>query len=191
MPVWTKFLEYPFDFPNGVNYVVGQSRWTTDWNFIQPVVVDAAGNYNPSTSTITFNLASAPSGNASLYLALASDFQGPLIVQVNGNNIAGSAGYFRITAARETKAMPPYVREFTERFPTTASTSPPICCMRVKTASLSTCAKAATSPTSPMYDYLRLELTGYVPPAPPSVTAYAGNGSQFNQLARTTWRDQL
>ena len=26
-----------------------------------------------------------------------------------------------------------------------------------------------------MVDYLRLELTGYVPPAPPSVTAYAGN----------------
>ena len=28
-----------------------------------------------------------------------------------------------------------------------------------------------------MYDYIRLELTGYVPPAPASVTAYAGNNS--------------
>mgnify|MGYP003338344350 CR=1 FL=1 len=27
-----------------------------------------------------------------------------------------------------------------------------------------------------MYDYVRLELPGYVPPTPPSVTAYPGNG---------------
>ena len=32
-PIWSKYLEYPFDFPNGPNYLVGQSRWTTDWNF--------------------------------------------------------------------------------------------------------------------------------------------------------------
>src|SRR5215469_1696805 len=95
-PIWTKFLEYPFDFPSGPNYTVGQSRWTTDWNFIQPVVTDFGGNYNGSTSTITFNLAQVPTNGAQacLYLALASDYQGPLIVQVNGNNIAGSTGYF-------------------------------------------------------------------------------------------------
>jgi len=29
----------------GLNYVVGQSRWTTDWNFCQPVVTDSQGNY--------------------------------------------------------------------------------------------------------------------------------------------------
>ena len=30
-----------------------------------------------------------------------------------------------------------------------------------------------------MYDYLRLELTGYVPPPPAGVTAYAGNNSML------------
>src|ERR1017187_1614995 len=49
MPVWSKFLEYSFDFPNGPNYIVGQSRWSTDWNFIQPNVVDSQGNMNGST----------------------------------------------------------------------------------------------------------------------------------------------
>src|ERR1035438_975815 len=82
-PVWSKWLEYPFDFPSGPNYVVGQSRWTTDWNFCQPVVTDSAGNYNGSTSTITFNLASAPGATASPYLAIASSYQGPLNIQVN------------------------------------------------------------------------------------------------------------
>ena len=78
-PIWSKFLEYPFDFPSGPNYVVGKSRWSTDWNFVQPIVTDNQGNYNPSTSTITFNLASAPSNisTASLYLAVASDYSGP------------------------------------------------------------------------------------------------------------------
>ena len=71
-PIWTKFLDYPFDFPNGVNYVVGQSRWGTDWNFIQPEVINQAGNFGASSSTISFNLATAPASGAtaSLYLAL-------------------------------------------------------------------------------------------------------------------------
>ena len=42
-PIWSKFLEYPFDFPSGPNYVVGQSRWTTDWNFCQPMVATGSG----------------------------------------------------------------------------------------------------------------------------------------------------
>jgi rhamnogalacturonan endolyase len=79
IPVWSKFLEYPFDFPNGPNYAVGQSRWSTDWNFIQPNVVDSQGNMNGSTSTITFNLAQAPTNGAmvSLYIGLCSDDAGP------------------------------------------------------------------------------------------------------------------
>ena len=90
VPVWTKHLEYPFDFPSGVNYTVGASRWTTDWNYVQPVVNNFAGGFSGSTSTINFNLPAAPSGSGSLYLALASDFQGPLIIKVNGTDIAGS-----------------------------------------------------------------------------------------------------
>src|SRR5208337_3952712 len=95
-PIWTKHLEYPFDFPNGPNYVVGQSRWTTDWNYVQPIVVDAAGNLDNSTSTITFNLPSAPASgaSASIYLALASDYEGAIVIQVNSNNIAGTGGYY-------------------------------------------------------------------------------------------------
>ena len=95
-PIWSKWLEYPFDFPNGLNYVVGQSRWSTDWNFIQPVVTDSPGNYNPSTSTITFNLATAPTNGAqaSLYLGLCSDYYAAIIVTVNGTNAASLSGLY-------------------------------------------------------------------------------------------------
>jgi rhamnogalacturonan endolyase len=88
--IWGKYLDYPVDYPNGPAYNVGTSRWATDWNYIQPVVTDSAGNFDASTSAITFNLASTPGSgaqNASLYLALASDYQGPIIVTVNNTNL--------------------------------------------------------------------------------------------------------
>jgi hypothetical protein len=75
-PIWGMFLEYPFDFPNGPNYVVGQSRWTTDWNYVQPCLVSSIWVYNDSSANITFNLASAPSGPASFYLGLVLGLPG-------------------------------------------------------------------------------------------------------------------
>jgi len=175
MPVWTKFLEYPFDFPSGPNYVVGQSRWTTDWNFVQPVVTDSAGNYNGSTSTITFNLASAPGATASLYVALSSDYQGPLIVQVNGNNIAGSSGYFPGYSS-SSDGSDTTIREgihgvFSDNRITFSGSllqvGPNTITINMR--------KGGYFANHAMYDYIRLEMTGYVPPAPTGVTAYAGN----------------
>jgi fibronectin type 3 domain-containing protein len=176
-PIWSKWLEYPFDFPNGPDYIVGQSRWTTDWNFCQPVVTDGAGNYNPSTSTITFNLASAPAGGsqASFYIALASDYQGPLIIQVNGNNIAGSTGYFPpySSSANESDAT---IREgihgiFTDN---RINFSGSLLQAGQNTITINM-RKGGYFANHAMYDYLRLELTGYTPPPPSTLTAYAGN----------------
>jgi rhamnogalacturonan endolyase len=179
LPVWSKWLEYPFDFPSGPNYAVGQSRWSTDWNFIQPTVFDAAGNMNGSTSTITFNLPAAPTNGAaaSLYLALASDYQGPLIIQVNGSDIAGSAGY-----------SPPYsgssagsdasVREgihgiFSDM---RANFAANLLQSGQNTITLNMRKGGGDAGKNhAMYDYLRLELTGYVPPPPGSAAVYPGN----------------
>jgi rhamnogalacturonan endolyase len=93
-PIWSKHLEYPFDFPSGPSYVVGLSRWTTDWNYVQPIITDSTGNFNASTSLITFNLPSAPTNgaSASFYIALSSSYQGPMIIKVNGSDIAGVNG---------------------------------------------------------------------------------------------------
>ena len=179
MPVWTKFLEYPFDFPNDPNYIVGQSRWTTDWNFTQPVVTDAAGNYNPSTSTITFNLAATPGATASLYLALASDYQGPLVVQVNGNNIAGGSGYFPAysSSADESDAS---IREGIHgTFSDDRITFAGSLLKKGQNTITINMRKGGYFANHAMYDYIRLELSGYVPPSPSSVVAYAGNGNNL------------
>ena len=176
MPVWTKFLEYPFDFPSEPHYVVGQSRWTTDWNFIQPVVTDAAGNYNASTSTIQFNLASAPGTTASLYLALASDFQGALVVQVNGNNIAGSGGYFPAYSGSSDESDASIREGIHGTYSDNRMTfSGSLLSVGLNTITINM-RKGGYFANHAMYDYVRLELTGYVPPTPPSMVAYAGNG---------------
>jgi autotransporter-associated beta strand protein len=187
-PIWSKWLEFPFDFPNGVNYVVGQSRWNTDWNFVQPVVVSSEGAYNNSSSTITFNLATAPTNGAtaSLYLALSSDYYSAIIVTINGNNLGNIGG---VTGSPNnsfptTGYYPGYSdSDATIREGNQAAASDE----RINFSAAQLHAGLNTINIGirqiggsyfadhAMYDYLRLELTGYVPPPPASVAAYAGN----------------
>ena len=185
MPVWTKFLEYPFDFPNGPNYTVGSSRWATDWNFVQPCVVDNNGIYNDSSSTINFNLASAPTGTASFYLALSSDYQGAIEVGVNGTQLAGSSGYnpAMSSSANESDAT---IREgihgiFSDN---RINFSASLLKLGPNTITIGLRQTGKVNGDGyfadhAMYDYVRLELTGYIPPPPGTVTAYAGNSQNL------------
>ena len=182
MPVWTKFLEYPFDFPSGPNYVVGQSRWTTDWNFVQPCVVDSTGFYNDSSSTINFNLAAVPNGTATFYLALASDYQAAIIVTVNGTFITSGSGYSPAYSGSSDESDAT-IREgihgtFSDHRINFAASLLHIGNNTITIAIRQTGKVNGNGyfADHAMYDYIRLELTGYIPPAPASVTAYAGNG---------------
>ncbi len=191
-PIWSKWLEYPFDFPNGVNYSVGQSRWSTDWNFIQPVVTDSQGNYNNSSSTITFNLATAPTNGAtaSLYLGLTSDYYTAIVVTVNGNNLGSvsgvngtpnnsipTTGYYVAYGASNSQIREGNNGAFTDErltFPAAQLHA------GVNTISIGIRQIGGSYfANHAMYDYVRLELTGFVPPPPASVTAYAGNNANL------------
>ena len=171
-PIWSKFLEYPFDFPSGPNYVLGQSRWTTDWNFVQPVVVGSNGSSSTSTSTITFNLASAPGATASLYVALSSDDSGPLLIQANGSTIANyTPAYHTSTDESDSTVREGIHGLFTDNRVTFSGSS-------LKQGQNTITIKmnqGGNLANHAMYDYVRLELSGYVPPPPATVTAYAGN----------------
>lgn len=190
-PVWTKYLEYQFDFPSGPNYVVGQSRWATDWNFIQPVVPDTYGNFNSSSSTITFNLASAPANGAqaSIYLGLSSDYYAAPKISVNGNNLGNVSvtgtpnnsistnGYYPGWSDSDTSIREGNNGAFSDEritFPASQLQA------GVNTINIDFRQIGVSTPPGYfadhlMYDYIRLELTGYVPPPPASVAAYAGN----------------
>ncbi len=187
MPIWSKFLEYPFDFPNGPDYVVGQSRWSTDWNFVQPCVVDSDGIYDDSSSTITFNLASAPANGAtaSFYMALCSDYQGAIEVSVNGTQISPANGYSPNysgsgnecdTTVREgiNADSSDYRINFSGSLLQAGQNTINIY-MRQTGKKLVDGIEDGYFADHAMYDYLRLELTGYVPPPPAGIAAYPGN----------------
>ena len=187
-PVWTKFMEFPFDFPNGLNYVVGQNRWNTDWNFIQSVYPDPSGNSIGSSSTVTFNLASVPTGaTASLLMGIASDDNSPIYVTVNGTllssgNAAGTpqtslptSGWFPNNDISDSNIREENHGGYSDERLTFAGS---LLHTGDNTISFSFRQAGGSGFTHHfMYDYIRLELTGYVPPAPTSVTAYAGNNS--------------
>ena len=161
---------------------MGQSRWTTDWNFVQPVVTDSAGNFDNSTSTITFNLAiGSGQRRAGIVLhRLVFGFSGALIIQVNGNSTSPvptgyyCPHYYRLTARRKRHHHPrgDHGVFSDERITFPAS----LLHAGQNTITISLRQVGGTYfADHAMYDYIRLELTGYVPPPPASVAAYAGN----------------
>ncbi len=188
-PVWTKFIEFPYDFPNGLNYVVGQSRWGTDWNFIQPPVFTFAGVDVASSSTITFNLPSVPASGvtAGLFLGIASDDNGPLLVTINGtllsSSVTGVSGS-PVTTLPTTGYFPGYsgsdtdIREENHAAYSDEILRFPASLLRAGTNTINIAIRMAGGASfynHAMYDYLRLELPGYVPPPPAGVTVWPGN----------------
>jgi rhamnogalacturonan endolyase len=188
-PIWTKFLEFPFDFPNGLTYVVGQSRWNTDWNFAQSVYPSFSGGDTVSSSTVTFNLATAPANGAaaSLLLGIASDDNTPIYVTVNGTllssgNASGTpqtslptSGWFPINDISDSNIREENHGGYSDERLTFAGS---LLHAGNNTINFSFRQAGGSGFTHHfMYDYVRLELTGYVPPAPTGVTAYAGNNA--------------
>jgi rhamnogalacturonan endolyase len=196
-PVWGGQMEYPMDFPNGMTYAVGPGRWTTDWNYVLPSLPDATGAYQPCTGTITFNLASPPAegSTASIYLGCAGDDGGHIVVSVNGTDLAAATGVvaapnaFNATGAVGKKDRSNGVGGFSPPYSDDSSIhcnnhgpfsderiSFPGSLLHTGQNMLTVTMTAKSLTAYLMVDYLRLELTGYVPPAPSGVTASAGNG---------------
>jgi fibronectin type 3 domain-containing protein/regulation of enolase protein 1 (concanavalin A-like superfamily) len=192
-PVWTKFLDFPFDFPNGLNYIVGQNRWNTDWNFVQSVYPDSSGNNTVSSSTVTFNLASAPAAGAtaSVLMGIASDDDSPIYVTVNGTLLSGGNATGTPNTSLPTSGWYPNndisdsnIREenhggYSDERLTFAGS---LLQAGNNTINFSFRQAGGSDFTHHfMYDYVRLELTGYVPPAPAGVSAYpASNAVQLS-----------
>ena len=91
---WAKFMDYTIDFPNDVNFTIGQSNIATDWNFVQ--------NYDNTIQAATpnwqvnFNLTTVPTvgSTAAIYTAFAAAYNSALIVKVNGTLITSSTGAY-------------------------------------------------------------------------------------------------
>lgn len=91
---WGLYMLYPKEFPNDINFTIGKSNWSKDWNYCQPTVIDE--NYNVirgTTWTINFDMLEPKSGKATLRLAICGSRRGEIInVYVNDKPI-GNTGH--------------------------------------------------------------------------------------------------
>ena len=87
---WGIYNQYPKDFPQDVNFVIGKSDFHKDWNMMQvPHATDASGNSKGTVTTwsVVFDLAKAEKGKATLRLAFAGTEAKSLAVGVNGKSV--------------------------------------------------------------------------------------------------------
>lgn len=93
------WLEYPYEFPNGVDFKVGVSDIKKDWNYFQPMFktpgtdeqLQMRGTTADRSLTewkIRFDSNGYTNGTGTLNIALASSVFGSLEVKLNGTRIA-------------------------------------------------------------------------------------------------------
>lgn len=68
---WGLWRKYPEEFPNDVDFVIGQSDERRDWNYVQPAVPTPDGGWRLPTWRVRFDLDDAPRGRAYLRVAVA------------------------------------------------------------------------------------------------------------------------
>ena len=83
---WGLYNEYPKDFPDDVNFVIGKSDYSKDWNYAQCPRPDRPQG---TTWTVTFDLPNDEHGKAILRLAVCGVGAKHLAVKVN-DRAAGS-----------------------------------------------------------------------------------------------------
>jgi rhamnogalacturonan endolyase len=121
---WGLYFNYAKEFPNDVNYIIGRSDWSKDWNYVQPPrlltqnlsivgedddaaeqmaqFVRASGREVQSTTwTIKFGLSQSPRGKATLRLTFCGTHAGCNVeVFVNDKSI-GDTGPLPSTSAMQ------------------------------------------------------------------------------------------
>ncbi|HSV26475.1 MAG TPA: polysaccharide lyase family protein [Sedimentisphaerales bacterium] len=92
---WGLWLEYPKDFPNDVNFIVGRSLEAKDWNYSQ-MTREVNGELVGTKWQIHFDIAEMPEkpdGQAVLRIAFAGARNANLFILLNGEEL-GSTGRF-------------------------------------------------------------------------------------------------
>jgi rhamnogalacturonan endolyase len=190
-PLWGTQMEFPFDFPNGLTYTLGVNRWSTDWNYILPSLPDTDGDYQPCKAQIVFNLATPPRDGAaaSLYIA-AAGYDGDqrstanqISISVNGKDLGTVSGAKGAPAElTPTGYFPAYSDDSSIHFGVHGPFSDerlyfPGNLLQAGQNTITIHVNGRGLSDYLMVDYLRLELSGYIPPAPYRVMAFAGNNT--------------
>ncbi|MFN3409952.1 MAG: polysaccharide lyase family protein [Limisphaerales bacterium] len=167
---WGRYFEYTRDFPKDVDFVIGQSDWRRDWNYVQPprieslkvpVVSEADEDtapatpawrspVQPSTWRIRFALTNAPTGTATLRLAFCGTHAGCNVsVRVNGETV-GETGPLPSTSAMQRDGTQAYWVERPISFDAAR--------LRAGTNVIELLSRATSWSQGVLYDCVRLEL---------------------------------
>lgn len=87
---WGLYNQYPKDFPNDVNYIVGKSDFHKDWNLMQvPRAKDNSGKGRGDETIwkVSFDLPKNPGGKATLRIAFAGTEAKSLSFKMNDKEI--------------------------------------------------------------------------------------------------------
>jgi rhamnogalacturonan endolyase len=143
---WGLYNEYPKDFPNDVNFVIGKSDYHKDWNYCQ---CPRADRPDGTTWSVLFDLPEAPQGNATLRLAFAATSARSLTVKMN-DQPADDVGGLIDTASIRRDGIRGYWYERDVTFDASL--------MKQGTNVLKLTIPPGNSMSGIEYDYLRLEL---------------------------------
>ena len=129
---WGLYFDYPKEFPEDVNFLVGESDWRRDWNYVQPprfvsrnvpvvgedeqqfedasaaLARTSGGEVQSTKWTIRFQMPGAAAGRATLRLAFCGTHQGCNVeVFVNGRSV-GETGTLPSTSAMQRDGIRAY-----------------------------------------------------------------------------------
>ncbi len=152
---WGLYNLYPQEFPNDVNFVIGKSDYSKDWNYAQPPRLGSDGKYTGTTWKITFGMDQIPAGKATLRLGICGTRGSIIDVGVNGH-LVGSTGLLPSSGVMHRDGIRGVEYYSDIPFDTSVLTT------GTNVMTLTTHARSWTDGV--LYDYLRLEI-GDGPPA--------------------------
>lgn len=171
---WGLYFDYPKEFPNDVNFVIGQSNWRRDWNYVQPPRIEnpavpavgeddeqredatallartGGGKVQSAQWTIRFQMPGETQGRATLRLAFCGTQQGCNVeVIVNGKSV-GETGPLPATSAMQRDGIRAYWIEKAIAFDAKL--------LKPGDNDIQLLSHSHSWSQGVMYDYLRLEL---------------------------------
>jgi rhamnogalacturonan endolyase len=128
---WGLYFDYPKEFPNDVNFIVGKSDWRNDWNFVQPPRVESRNvavvgeddeqndtaprrarfggrDIRPTKWSITFAMPEPPRGKATLRLAFCGTHVGCNVEAFANDKSIGESGPLPSTSAMQRDGIRAY-----------------------------------------------------------------------------------
>jgi rhamnogalacturonan endolyase len=127
---WGLYFDYPKEFPNDVNFIIGKSDWREDWNFVQPPRIESRnvavvgeddeqaesprrarfGNRDVRSSawSIRFAMPQPPHGKATLRLAFCGTHAGCNVEAFANDKSIGETGPLPSTSAMQRDGIRAY-----------------------------------------------------------------------------------